>query len=75
MDCYIPRCLLAVNDDRIEAGLMKLESLLLHVIQQLQHHLPLSSVSASITASKLIKSEFQLALLFLMKQLQRLILL
>ena len=41
--CLLPLpCLLAVTDDRIEAGLIELQPLLLHLIQQLQHHLPLS---------------------------------
>ena len=48
--CLLPLpCLLAVTDDRIEAGLIKLQPLSLHLIQQLQNHLPLPCLSACIT--------------------------
>ena len=53
--CLLPLpCLLAVTNDRIEAGFIKLQPVLLHLIAQLQHHLPLTSLLACITALKLI---------------------
>ena len=59
--CLLPLpCLLAVTDDRIEAGLFKLQPLLLYFIRQLQHHLPQPSLLACITASKLIKLDSRL---------------